>query len=234
MKSYSIHQFRVLLLCSLLCMCSLSGCCFVRCNLNTQIGDIPHWDDEAWKVVDFEYCDDFLTEYTSATGKKHYVLRGMYTMERTPGPALHVHDIDLYYGRSWRTEHSPRRVEPVMAEVRIPCESLDAYGIPASEQTADPHDYGTRGWCWYLRGRAVEECTMVAQRKIPLRRRPGLKENPAVLKDNIWNSILYEDGASAPVTRYVVRPAVNLLIDWPVTLVGSAAASVLYTPFMFF
>ena len=155
-------------------------------------------------------------------------------MERTPGRALHVHDIDLYHGWSWQTEHEPRRTEPVEAEVRVPCELLGAYGIPVSGRTSDPRYFGTCCWRWYLRHRPMEECTMVAQRQIPLRRKPGLKENPAVMNDNLWNALLYEEGAAETVNKYVARPLVNLLIDWPATLVGSAAASALYTPFMFF
>lgn len=234
MKKHFLNPYCLFLLSVLMWACSLSSCCFVRCNLNTQVGNLPHWDDEDWKVVAFDYCDDYLTEYTAASGKKHYVLRGKYTMERTPGRALHVHDIDLYHGRSWQTEHAPRRTDPVVVEVRIPYESLGAYGIPVRERTSDPWDYGTCGWRWYLRGRPAEDCAMVAQRHIPLRCKPGLQGNPAVLNDKLWNALLYEEGAAEPVSRYVVRPAVNLLIDWPVTLVGSAAASVLYIPFMFF
>jgi len=234
MKNRFVHPYCLFLVSVLLWACSLSSCCFVRCNLNTPVGNLPHWDDAAWKVVEFEYCDDFLTEYTSASGQKHYVVRGKYTMERTPGRALHVHDIDLYHGRSWQTEHEPRRTEPVEAEVRVPCESLGAYGIQVSGRTTDPRDCGARCWRWYLRHCPTEESTMVAQRQIPLRHKPGLEENPAVMNDNLWNALLYEEVAAENVSRYVVRPVVNLLIDWPVTLVGSAAASVLYTPFMFF
>lgn len=212
----------------------LASCCFVRSNLNTQIGDIPHWNDEEWRVVNFEYSDDYLTEFTSATGKKHYVLRGKFTMERTPGPALHIHDINLYQGNGWCTKHAPRRTREVTALIRIAYDALPCYGVRSSEKSTDTRESITCEWRWYLKNRTSDECTMVSQKHIPLRYKPGMKENPAVLPNGVMVGMLYDDYTTAPMTRYVARPVVNLLIDWPVTILGSAAASILYSPCMFF